>query len=87
LHGRGRADEERSRPYVPIQAGFVSRWEMLGERPIGVKPDLKDADPEVQVTIDPAPVGPPPMTEQEWLSFVLETGGSITDPPFVRHEH
>ena len=60
---------------------------MLGEASIDGNPDPKDADREVQVTIDPAPVGPPPMTEQEWRSFVLETGGSITDPSFVRHEH
>ena len=46
----------------------------------------EDADREVQVTIDPAPVGPPPMTEKEWRAFVLETAGSITDPTFVRHE-
>jgi hypothetical protein len=46
----------------------------------------EDADREVQVTIDPSPVGPPPMTEQAWRAFVLSTAGSITDPSFVRHE-
>jgi len=45
-----------------------------------------DADREVQVTIDPVPVGPPPMTQAEWRDFVLTTAGSITDPSFVRHE-
>jgi hypothetical protein len=34
------------------------------------------ADREVQVTADPAPVGPLPMTEQEWRAFVLSTAGS-----------
>ncbi len=46
----------------------------------------EDADREVQVTIDPAPVEPPRMTQQEWRAFVLSTAGSITDPSFVRHE-
>ncbi len=36
----------------------------------------EDADRDVQVTIDPAPVEPPPMTEQEWRAFVLSTAGS-----------
>ncbi len=43
-----------------------------------------DADREVQVTIDP--IGPTPMTQEEWRKFVLATAGSITDPSFVRHE-
>jgi hypothetical protein len=42
-----------------------------------------DAYREVQVTIDPA--GPPPMTQEEWRNFVRTTGGSITDPSFLRH--
>jgi hypothetical protein len=42
------------------------------------------ADREVQVTIDP--VGPAPMTQEEWRNFVFTTAGSITDPSFVRHE-
>lgn len=42
-----------------------------------------DADREVQVTIEP--VGPSPMTQEEWRNFVLTTAGSITDPSFVRH--
>jgi hypothetical protein len=46
----------------------------------------EDADREVRVIIDPAPVGPPPMTQEEWRDFVLATAGSITDPSFVRHE-
>ena len=46
----------------------------------------EDADREVQVTIDPAPVGPPQMRQEEWRAFVLSTAGSITDPSFVRHE-
>jgi hypothetical protein len=46
----------------------------------------EDADREVRVTIDPVPVGPPPMTQEEWREFVLTTAGSITDPSFVRHE-
>ena len=36
----------------------------------------QDADREVQVTIDPAPVDRPPMTEQEWRAFVLSTAGA-----------
>jgi hypothetical protein len=40
----------------------------------------------VQVIIDPAPVGPPPMTQEEWRDFVIATAGSISDPSFVRHE-
>jgi hypothetical protein len=43
-----------------------------------------DANREVQVTIDP--VGPPPMSAEEWRNFVLMTAGSITDPTFVHHE-
>ena len=48
--------------------------------PIGVA----DADREVEVTIEP--VGPSPMTPEEWREFVLSTAGSITDPSFVRPE-
>jgi hypothetical protein len=33
-----------------------------------------DANREVQVTIDP--VGPPPMTQEQWQRFVQETAGS-----------
>ncbi len=44
-----------------------------------------EADREVQVTIDPVQPGPP-MTQEEWRQFVMETAGSITDPTFVRHE-
>ncbi|MDR3635205.1 MAG: hypothetical protein P4L84_15480 [Isosphaeraceae bacterium] len=44
------------------------------------------ADREVQVTIDPIPTVPCPMTQEEWRQFVMETAGSITDPSFVRHE-
>jgi len=43
-----------------------------------------DANREVQVTIDP--IGPPPMTQEEWRKFILSTAGSITDPTFVRHD-
>jgi hypothetical protein len=43
-----------------------------------------DANQEVQVTIEP--VGPPPMTQEEWRAFVLSMAGSITDPTFMRHE-
>jgi hypothetical protein len=32
-----------------------------------------DANQEVQVTIEP--VGPPPMTQEEWRAFVLSTAG------------
>jgi len=46
----------------------------------------EDADREVRVIIDPAPVGPPPMTQEEWRDFVLATAGSISDPSLVRHE-
>lgn len=43
-----------------------------------------EADREVQVTIDP--VGPPPMTQDEWRQFIQSTAGTITDPSFVRLE-
>ena len=46
----------------------------------------EEADREVQVIIDPAPVGPSPMTQEKWRDFVLATAGSVTDPTFVRHE-
>jgi hypothetical protein len=32
-----------------------------------------DANQEVQVTIEP--LGPPPMTQEEWRAFVLSTAG------------
>ena len=38
--------------------------------PIGVA----DADREVEVTIEP--VGPAPMTQEEWRKFILETAGA-----------
>jgi hypothetical protein len=34
------------------------------------------ADQEVQVTIDPARVGPASMTREEWREFVLATAGA-----------
>ena len=43
-----------------------------------------DADREVAVTI--VPVGPVPMSPEEWRNFVLATAGSITDPSFMRHQ-
>ena len=39
-----------------------------------------DADREVQVTIDP--VGPAPMTQEEWRNFVLDCGQHYG--PYVR---
>jgi hypothetical protein len=65
---------------------FHSRIGADGVLQITVPIGKEDADREVQVTIDPAPVGPPPMTEQEWRAFVLATAGSITDSSFARHE-
>ncbi len=53
---------------------------------ISVPIGKEDADRDVQVTIDPVPVGPSSMTQEEWQEFVLSTAGSITDPSFVRHE-
>jgi hypothetical protein len=40
------------------------------------------------VTIKPASLVPakaPPRTKEEWLKFIADTAGSITDPTFVRH--
>ena len=34
------------------------------------------ADREVRVTIDPVPVSPPGMTQEEWRQFVLSTAGA-----------
>jgi hypothetical protein len=65
---------------------FHSRIGADGVLHITVPIGKEDAEREVQVTIDPAPVGPPPMTEQEWRDFVLATAGSITDPSFARRE-
>jgi hypothetical protein len=65
---------------------FHSRIGADGVLRITVPIGKEDADREVRVTIDPAPVGPPPMTAQEWRDFVLATAGSITDPSFVRQE-
>jgi hypothetical protein len=41
----------------------------------------QDAGKDVFVTVVPAP---PPMTREEWLRFVEQTAGSITDPTFER---
>jgi hypothetical protein len=46
----------------------------------------EDANREVEVTIEPVPVTPPQMTQEEWRAFVMGTAGSITDPSFMRHE-
>jgi hypothetical protein len=43
-----------------------------------------DANREVRVTVEP--VGPPPMSQEEWRQFILRTAGSIPDPTFRRHE-
>jgi len=63
---------------------LLSRVGADGVLQITVPMGKSDADREVQVTIDP--VGPPPMTQEEWHNFVLTTAGSVTDPSFVRHE-
>jgi hypothetical protein len=51
---------------------------------ISVPMGESDAGRDVQVTIDP--VGPSPMTQEEWRNFVLSTAGSVTGPSFVRHD-
>ena len=58
-----------------ILSSFYTIW-------VKAQPDVSGR--EVQVTIDP--VGPLAMTQEEWRRFVLATGGSVTDPSFVRHE-
>ena len=63
-----------------------SRVGSFGVLHIDIPMGKEDADREVQVTIDPVPTGPPPVTQEEWRQFVMETAGSITDPSFVRHE-
>ena len=63
---------------------FHSRVGADGVLHIRVPMGAGDAGRQVQVTIDP--VGPSPMTQEEWRNFVLSTAGSITDPSFVRHE-
>jgi hypothetical protein len=40
---------------------------------VAVPVSAADANQEVQVTIEP--VGPPPMTQEEWRAFVLSTAG------------
>jgi hypothetical protein len=67
---------------VVVQSRVGSDGILHIDIPIG----KEDADREVQVTVDPVPTGPSPMTQQEWQQFVMETAGSITDPSFVRHE-
>jgi hypothetical protein len=63
-----------------------SRFGADGILHITVPIGKEDVRRDVQVTIDPCPVGPPPMTEKEWHVFVLATAGSITDPSFARHD-
>jgi hypothetical protein len=36
----------------------------------------EDADRDVQVTIGPIEAGVPPMTQEEWRQFVMETAGA-----------
>ena len=43
-----------------------------------------DSNREVQLTIEPTASAP--MSQDEWRQFVLATGGSVSDPTFVRHE-
>jgi len=51
---------------------------------VTVPMNLADANREVQLTIDP--VSSPPLTPEEWRTFVLATAGSVTDPSFVRQD-
>ena len=44
----------------------------------------EEANREVQVTIEPAPL--PTMTQDEWHRWVEATAGCVTDPAFRRHE-
>jgi hypothetical protein len=49
---------------------------------------MEAANREVMVTIKPASLVPartPPISKEEWLKFIADTAGSITDPTFVRH--
>ena len=43
---------------------------------ISVPIGKEDADSDVQVTIDPIGAGAPPMTQEEWRQFVMETAGA-----------
>jgi hypothetical protein len=49
-----------------------------------VRVNVPEVDREVQVTVEP--LARPAMTRAEWEQFVLSTGGSISDPTFVRHD-
>jgi hypothetical protein len=51
---------------------------------VNVPVGAAEVDREVQVTIEP--VARPAMTQAEWEQFILSTGGSISDPTFVRHD-
>jgi hypothetical protein len=51
---------------------------------VNVPVSLAYANRDVQVTIEP--IGPPPMTQDDWRSFVLSSAGSIPDPSFERHD-
>jgi hypothetical protein len=48
-----------------------SRVDADGVLRVAVPVSSADANREVQVTIEP--VGPPPMTQEEWRAFVLST--------------
>ena len=49
---------------------------------------ISDADLEVTVIVAPAAEeGPPSKTDTTgWQQFIAETGGSIEDPSFMRHD-
>jgi hypothetical protein len=49
--------------------------------PVGIR----EADREVQVTVEPA-AAKKPMTQAEYAAWVESMAGSITDPRFRRHE-
>jgi hypothetical protein len=53
---------------------------------IDVPMGKEEADQDLQVTIEPAKVGPSPMCQEAWRQFVMETVGSVTEPIFVGHE-
>ena len=62
-----------------------SRVDKDGFLTLRVPVGAAEADREILVTLEDAPIVPVRiMTREEWLAFIDRTAGSITDPTFER---
>lgn len=69
----------------PAGAGMTLNARADGVLRVTVPVGIKEADQEVQVTLEPV-AAKKTMSQDEWAAWVESMAGSITDTGFRRHE-